>query len=391
MMRVERWKQAWWIAGAVGALVGAAPAVAESQGLLDPPHPTATLLRNRAPNGPRLQSIAQAEMRARLPDVSKPTCGLQSQPSTWSYTRCGSVPTFDGEDRLVNTTSDVTARFNLFALQKGGFEILGCLGGGIVTPLGSACNSGARAQAEFRASKVYAEVSGEFSQTAPYDNTDPDEGEYEYFINTSAEASSEWVSEFTSDFTGWLTMQFSVERHGAGRSKDAGGANLQMAVFARPDNLLAPPNRVGNPDFDPQWTFYGSDFAEAGSNPNFWGWTSPYAERFANFGFGVELFTRGLFVEAGRSYTLVSRLTASADGNEFSDFWGTARFDGFEVPKGGNLAFNCGAGVDCGFTVRTASTVVPEPSTHLLLAAGLVGLVAVARRRAPRRARSRAE
>lgn len=89
-------------------------------------------------------------------------------------------------------------------------------------------------------------------------------------------------------------------------------------------------------------------------------------------------------MEAGRTYSLVSQLTASATGNQFIDFWGTARFDAFEVPDGidPTTAFSY---TSASFAVRTAgaapSPTVPEPTSAALVAVGVAGLLVAHRRR----------
>lgn len=384
-MHVTRWKPVWWALGAIGAMTIGTPEVAESQILGDTPNPTARELYNRAPLGPRIRSSAEASMQARLPELNESTCRFDA-PFTWSFDACGSFSRQNSEAEIVTTTADATARYDIFALEPWP-PIFGCISN-LATPLGNSCQSGARAQTNFGESRVYAEVRWGFEETVPYDDADPSLGEYTYSIDTYASASSEWVSEFTPTFTGWLSLQFSVERHGASRTKDEGTSILGIGVFARPDNPLSPPERVGDLEFDPQWTFYGRD-EESINNPNFWGWSSPYAERIEAFGFGVTPVTGGLFVEAGRSYTLVSLLTAEAMGNQFIDFWGTARFDAFEVPEGVDptSAFRTNS---AGFAVRMAGAgggaAVPEPATSALLVAGLAGVSAVHHRRRRRAA-----
>jgi hypothetical protein len=381
MKQMQLLYRACCVTGVAVALVSGSPELVRGQVLGPGPDPTAAELRDRALIGPRLQSIADASMQASMPDFANRLAGCGLNDALWSYINCGSANYQDSESALTNTTSDVTARFSLSSLSP--WLGVTCITT-IASPIGSSCTSGARAQTSYGSSKVYSEVRGGYSNTVPVDFGEPSEGVYEYDVQTEARASSEWVAEFTPNYTGWLNLPFAVERHGEGRSKDGGSAQLEVGVFTKPDNLLAPPLRPGDLFFDPQWTFYGSNFVEAGNNPNFWGWTSPYAERFDDFDFGSTSLTGGFYVESGRTYSLVSLFTAEASGNEFVDFWGTALFGGFEVPEGidPNTAFSYNSAA---FAVRVVGATdpdpdpdpvpVPEPATWALLTVALAVLV----------------
>jgi hypothetical protein len=377
-MQVKRARHKWWMTGTMMALVAVAPAVALGQGV----NGTSTQLYNKVLAGPRVQSTASATLTADIPDFENAPYGFcfVGNPITWSSSRCGSRIIQSKEYKTLGTTEAVTARYGVGVLEPWG--LASCFST-LATPLG-ACQSGATAQTDFGISKAYAEVRGGYSATVKVDVGDPNAGTYEYYVNTEAIATSEWVSEFTPTFSGWLFLQFQVERHGAGRFEDGGRSMLKLGVFAKPDNPLAPPLRGGPQDYDPQWEFYGSNFEEEGSNKNSWGWASPFAQTYEPFGFGVTPISQGLWVQAGQTYSLVSLLTVEAEGNQFSDFWGTARFDAFEVPDGvdPSTAFSYNS---AGFAVRTAGsgpgTVVPEPRSAVLVAAGLAGLMVARRRR----------
>jgi len=91
-----------------------------------------------------------------------------------------------------------------------------------------------------------------------------------------------------------------------------------------------------------------------------------------------ELLTMQLSVNAGEPFEFGYRLVAHSDGIATSDFYGTAGL-GFDLPSGASIQ-------SAGGFVQTPA--VPEPTTSLTLALGLLGLAAARRgKRGSRRLR----
>lgn len=382
-----------FVARAIGvALALVMPAVATAQ--IEPPDfgpmpfegpEAARNLFRDVKNGPSVRSGASARLFGWLPEAERAgtvNC-LGALPSSWTFAGCGREQ-FNRTDLAITTTAGADARAeystsfgdwgNLFVTDAR------CAYSGLpmlvpASPLGNACDAGAIARTDFGANRAYARTYTPFDGQVA--NDDPS---VEWKLDARATATSLWTSEFTPTFSGWLTLQFSVERHNPAAVAGDGSADLDIAVFAKPDDL--------DPlDFaaDPQWQFYGSQPLEQQFNSNFWGWRHAFAQSYDDFAVGMTPITAFFEVEAGRTYALASELRLRANGTEVIDFFGTARFDAFEVPTGIDPAtafsFN-----SAGFTVRnvgaTTPTPVPEPATAVLTLGGLAGLVARRCRRA---------
>lgn len=377
-----------FIARAIGiALALVMPAVAAAQveppmfgpSAFDGPEAARDLFR-AVKSGPGVRSSALARLSGWLPESEKAgsvNCS-GAFPSSWTFEACGRER-FDRFDNTITTVAgaDAKAEYSTSFGDWGNIFVSDARcsytfapGAPLIvpaSPLGNACDAGAIARTDFGANRAYARTYTPFDGEVA--NDDPS---VEWELDARATATSLWISEFTPTFSGWLTLRFSVERHDPAAFADDGSADLDIGVFAKPDNT--DPLEF---DQDPQWQFYGDMPDEQRSNSNFWGWRYAFAETYDDFLVGVTPITALFEVESGRTYALASELRLRASGTEVIDFFGTARFDAFEVPTNidPTTAFSFNS---AGFTVRnvgaTPPTPVPEPSTVVLTMCGLGGI-----------------
>lgn len=390
-------KTKWFPMAMVLVLAGAGglPRAAEAQFGV----PAAARALYRAPLlGPSRYSAVEAGWTANLPD---PAAGCSLSGIGWTYPNCW--PTFqsDGVSRESAQGAALEERIGFSSQAQGSIPCFFELDIDPLQQCGTA--AGARAAADFGENRVFASARGAESFTREGTNTgDPGAPleEVEYYFEPSALATSQWVAELTPTFTGWLFMAIGVELHPAARpllnqTLANGSGTLALALFEKPDNLVAPPLREGvgpgDDDYETGWTYYGRNEDTRNTSANGWGWNYVGAESHEISALGVTPIYAGFNVMAGTTYSLVVNLTAGASLSQVADFWGTARLNGFEVEDGIDpaqaLTFDCGS-ADCpSFTVRTVgesggpTAPVPEPSTLSLLAGGVLVTMLARRRR----------
>ncbi len=270
------------------------------------------------------------------------------------------------------------------------------------TPLSGSVNrptegsASAKAETEIGSNKVFAAARGGFEREVffpsyiSFQNGGSGGSEKDEHLWLTGAAISIWSDTFTPDFTGTMTIGLSSYLHGSAAEETSYLGALPSGANRQAESNL----QFGV--FDPtQKTYYGSEFSYEFDYSTFnegMRWVTGLAADFSGLPYGLSPYALTFDVIAGRTYTMVMSLDATAGQNALIDLFGTSKVDYFEVPDGGAVAFGGGS-----FALRNAGdgdpddggpidggpvSSVPEPSMAALLGGALILLLLQRRRRA---------